>query len=171
MFIISQTQRKVSSARSEFDKINEHLMSELPQLYERRVDLFEPCLKAMMSSKVSQCPILLNLLPENGFSPFVCVCLTFFLYSSSCLSPHYSNFSNESSSFVCSCSKMYLSLPFFLQLLYHQSCADSLRQCINQLKSRETGMEGEEEVASNNDTPTLDEIFSQIKSLSIVGES
>lgn len=32
-------------------------------------------------------------------------------------------------------------------------------------------MEGEEEVASNNDTPTLDEIFSQIKSLSIVGES
>ncbi|XP_019864387.1 PREDICTED: bridging integrator 3-like [Amphimedon queenslandica] len=103
------TQRKLSSAKSEFEKINSQLMTELPQLHEKRVDVFDPCLKAMMSS----------------------------------------------------------------ELLYHQNCANTLRDCLESIKSQlATPEKAEDGKGDKNDNcPTLDDIFSQIKSLSIVGET
>ena len=58
-FPVLQTQRKVASAKSEYEKIHQRLMNELPQLYEKRIDLFDPCLTAMMSSQVCRLSYIL----------------------------------------------------------------------------------------------------------------
>jgi hypothetical protein len=70
-------------------------MNEMPKLYEKRLDFFEPCLTALMCS----------------------------------------------------------------QSLYHQKCAQSLKQSLNQLESYRTSNE------------SLDDVFSQIKSLTIVRDA
>lgn len=53
MFNLPQAQRKVSSARSDYERVQQRLMVELPQVYQGRVDFFEPCVTAALQSEVS----------------------------------------------------------------------------------------------------------------------
>lgn len=50
--LLLQTQRKVASARSDYERVHHRLMQELPQLYEGRVEFFEPCVTATQQSAV-----------------------------------------------------------------------------------------------------------------------
>ena len=52
---ILQTQRKLASKKSEYERINERLMTEMPQLYDGRIDFFEPCVTAVIQSQVCVC--------------------------------------------------------------------------------------------------------------------
>lgn len=46
------TQRKLASKKSEYERINERLMTEMPQLYDGRIDFFEPCVTAVIQSQL-----------------------------------------------------------------------------------------------------------------------
>ena len=47
-----QAKRAYESAKEEFTTQNRHLLLELPQFYEKRVDYFQPCLQSLIRSQM-----------------------------------------------------------------------------------------------------------------------
>lgn len=48
---LEQTQRALSSARSDYDRVHSRMMQEMPELYEGRVGYFDLCLQAVIKSQ------------------------------------------------------------------------------------------------------------------------
>ena len=47
-----QSQRAVTTARADYERVHDRLMLEIPQLLEGRVDYFDVCLFAVMNAQV-----------------------------------------------------------------------------------------------------------------------
>ncbi|XP_062507543.1 bridging integrator 3-like [Corticium candelabrum] len=68
---LESTQRELARCKPEFERINSQLTQEIPFLYERRIDYFEPCFEALIKSEMQyyqQCYCLLNDLEEKMHS-------------------------------------------------------------------------------------------------------
>lgn len=50
--IVLQSQRAVTTARTDYERVHERLMSEVPQLLEGRIEYFDVCVMAVMNAQV-----------------------------------------------------------------------------------------------------------------------